>query len=96
MKFLNAELGELVGDVCSIAERSVSPKSRQTTSAADKLVFFVVDPPKWGYELWRTDGTREGTFAVETFDNSPPGNLTAMGGRLYFSSDSARGKKHSK
>ncbi|NPC72440.1 HYR domain-containing protein [Corallococcus exiguus] len=51
-------------------------------------VFFTVDDRIHGQELWRTDGTQEGTALVTDLlpgvDGSQPTHLTAMGGQLYF------------
>jgi ELWxxDGT repeat protein len=58
------------------------------------LVFSSADDGQSGRELWRTDGTAEGTFCVQdiypgadagsTPYNSDPRNLIAVGGSLYF------------
>jgi ELWxxDGT repeat protein len=52
-------------------------------------VFFRAADPDHGTELWRTDGTPEGTRLVADLvpgpGSSDPQGLTAAGGRLYFS-----------
>ncbi|RKH66743.1 HYR domain-containing protein [Corallococcus aberystwythensis] len=51
-------------------------------------VFFTVDDQLHGRELWRTDGTPEGSALVTDLmpgrEGSIPTHLTAMGGQLYF------------
>jgi ELWxxDGT repeat protein len=52
-------------------------------------VFFRAADPDHGTELWRTDGTAQGTRLVADLvpgpGSSDPQGLTAAGGRLYFS-----------
>ena len=54
----------------------------------DGVLYFAADDGVSGNELWRTDGTREGTYlAVDIapgYDGSVPGGLTVAGNRLYF------------
>jgi ELWxxDGT repeat protein len=60
----------------------------QLTPLGDSL-FFRAGDPDHGTELWRTDGTPEGTVLVTDLvagpGSSDPQGLTAAGGRLYFS-----------
>lgn len=73
-------------------DSSVNPSSfpEQFTSAGDTL-YFTANDIEHGTELWRTDGTREGTRMVkDIFPNSPssnPENLVALGNVLYFTAD---------
>ncbi|WP_161604374.1 ELWxxDGT repeat protein [Roseiconus nitratireducens] len=50
--------------------------------------FFVADDGKSGSELWKTDGTAEGTVLVKDLlpgpDTSSPRDLTVVGGELFF------------
>jgi hypothetical protein len=50
------------------------------------LTFFVVDHPRHGAELWRTDGTRAGTFELHGLGEWPAQleGFTALKGRLLF------------
>ncbi len=51
-------------------------------------VFFRAWDPDHGTELWRTDGTPEGTRVLDLVPGPPssdPQGLAAAGGRLYFS-----------
>ena len=55
----------------------------------DGVLYFAADDTVSGRELWRTDGTREGTFLVADivpgYAGSDPADLTVAAGRLYFS-----------
>ncbi|HEY4632638.1 MAG TPA: ELWxxDGT repeat protein, partial [Candidatus Limnocylindrales bacterium] len=53
-------------------------------------LFFVADPGTRIPELWRTDGTAEGTQRVSAEPRSPFG-LTNVNGTLYFSAADAQG-----
>jgi ELWxxDGT repeat protein len=54
----------------------------------DGVLYFAANDSVSGNELWRTDGTREGTFLavdiVPGYNGSDPGGLTIAGNRLYF------------
>lgn len=60
-----------------------------TSRAVGRLVYFVARAPLLGCELWRTDGTADGTFVVKDIWSGPAGSsprrLTAAGAWLYFS-----------
>ncbi len=65
---------------------------------AGSTLFFRAWDPEHGIELWRTDGTPEGTVLVRDVlpgpASSDPQDLTAAGGRLYFSArDAAHGRE---
>jgi ELWxxDGT repeat protein len=58
-----------------------------------ELAFFVARDEAHGYELWRTDGTSEGTFMVKDIWPGPGGNSSAphamntIHGRFVFHAD---------
>ena len=58
---------------------------------ANGLLFFSADYPNMGREVWRTDGTTNGTFYVRDLrsggDGSNPQNFYNLGGTLYFSAN---------
>jgi ELWxxDGT repeat protein len=61
-------------------------------------LFFRAWDPEHGIELWKTDGTPQGTVLVRDLlpgpASSDPQDLTAAGGRLYFSArDAAHGRE---
>lgn len=55
---------------------------------AGGVLYFRSGDPSLGQELWRTDGTPQGTHLVADLApkeaSSSPENLTAVGGMLYF------------
>lgn len=57
-------------------------------TAVGKLLFFVADDGVTGRELWRSDGTSDGTFLVSDIYSgsfsSEPNELTDLGGNVYF------------
>jgi ELWxxDGT repeat protein len=58
---------------------------------AGRAVFFAADDGTTGQELWKTDGTAEGTALVKDIrsgpDRSLPIQLTDVNGTLFFSAD---------
>ncbi len=58
-------------------------------------LFFVADNGYQGAELWKSDGTVEGTLLVKDirpgFQGTRIENLTAIGERLYFAADDGSG-----
>ena len=67
----------------------------------DSLLLFVQDTDDFGPELWRTNGTPEGTYQVEDirrvnepgFSNYHISNLTVIGDLAYFSADDGFGNR---
>ncbi len=57
----------------------------------DSVVYFRADDGVHGRELWRTDGTADGTFLVKDIhlgsENSRVSSLKSLGGLLYFLAD---------
>ncbi len=55
----------------------------------DGVLYFVGERRETGWELWRSDGTTEGTELVRDFsvgpDSSFPRELVVAGGKLFFS-----------
>lgn len=75
--------------------KTVNPSTQG--SQADACVeyagacYFEAEDNVHGRELWKTDGTPDGTVLVQDIrpgaDGSYPRDLTVAGGRLYFSAD---------
>ena len=73
------------------------PFAPDFTPEGNTLYFRAWDP-EHGTELWKTDGTPQGTALVRDIlpgpASSDPQELTAAGGRLYFSArDAAHGRE---
>jgi ELWxxDGT repeat protein len=58
-------------------------------TAVDDTLFFTAVDRETGIELWASDGSTEGTRLVRDIrpgpEQSEPGRLTSVGGRLFFS-----------
>jgi ELWxxDGT repeat protein len=61
------------------------------SAVMDGVLYLVVDGLSLGRELWRSDGTAEGTLPVLDIrpgeGSSDPAELTVAKGRLYFTAD---------
>jgi ELWxxDGT repeat protein len=58
------------------------------TATTPQLLFFLRD----GGQLWRTDGTAQGTWRIDTTGAQSISRLTVMNERLYFLARDARGR----
>ena len=59
-------------------------------TAGGELLFFVVDDPEYGKEIWVSNGTAAGTYMVDNINpsgGSDPQYLVYYGGELFFSAD---------
>jgi ELWxxDGT repeat protein len=63
----------------------------QANNAADGVFYFAIREPAHGRELWRSDGTAEGTYRLTDVCpgrcDSDPSDVTVFHGHLYFSAD---------
>lgn len=80
---------ELVMDIYPGKESSkVGEMHRFTSNPYGVMTLFVATTPDYGRELWKTDGTREGTTLwkdlIEGAGSSDPNRLTSERGELYF------------
>jgi ELWxxDGT repeat protein len=70
------------------------PDSRSYLEAIGNTLFFTGSDGVSGYELWRSDGTAGGTVLVKDLNpgsgDSVPGDLTNVGGRLWFTANHHR------
>lgn len=82
----NGNGASLVSNNFKLENRSREFKSNLT--AVGNQVFFSGNDGISGYELWKSDGTDEGTHRVADLrpglHSSSPRNLTAVGNTLYF------------
>src|SRR5262249_40141738 len=60
-------------------------------AAGGAFLFTARDGTAASFQLWRTDGTSQGTARVATDLLPPEGNLTAFAGQLYYISEDGRG-----
>jgi ELWxxDGT repeat protein len=75
--------------------RDIAPGSRGSSprhfAVLGKLLYFQADDGSHGAELWRTDGSAEGTAIVKDLQpgtrSSSPRFLTQYKGKLYFQAD---------
>ncbi|WZO98895.1 FG-GAP-like repeat-containing protein [Isosphaeraceae bacterium EP7] len=89
------ELWKITGTAAPVEVKDLNPGPSgsyptKLTSAGGLLYFSAVGGDlNNNAELWRSDGTEAGTFAlkneVSAVDSSDPGNLTAVGSTLFFS-----------
>lgn len=68
------------------------------SAVIDGTLYWVIDTQAQGQELWRTDGSEEGTSIVADLfagpEDSNPAGFQVHGGRLYFAaSDPVRGRE---
>lgn len=84
---------------CFITQaRSQSSHSRNKSYSAlssitptEKFFFFTLNDDEHGLELWRSDGTTEGTFLIRDIhpdqSSSSPSNFKLIGDKLFFTAD---------
>ena len=82
----------LLRDIAAGEASSMLPRyDRELTATAGGFVYFAADDGTRGRELWRTDGTTEGTHLVRDIArgraSSSPSHLRASGDRIYFGAD---------
>jgi len=61
--------------------------------AVGNLLYFTAQTPRFGYELWRSDGTTAGTVIVKNINltrSSYPESPAELGGTLFFQADDGR------
>ena len=60
----------------------------QAYAVLNDIIYFAADDGLHGAELWRSDGTEEGTYLVKDIvpgvEGSFPYTITAINGKLYF------------
>ena len=71
-----------------------APKTPQFLTPLGDVVYFTAEDPASGRELWRSDGTPEGTTQVAELNvgmaSANPVYLTVAGGLLYFVADDGK------
>jgi ELWxxDGT repeat protein len=71
-----------------------SSVARDGLVALNGTVFFAAGYPGQGLQLWKSDGTPEGTVPVEDFfvgSTTRPQNLTVVGDKLFFTATDGLG-----
>jgi ELWxxDGT repeat protein len=79
------------GSIRSLARRDSHPR----LSVMDKVVYFAADDGTHGYELWRTDGSEQGTSLVADINPGAQGSfvneVTVVGQSLFFRAKESSG-----
>jgi ELWxxDGT repeat protein len=74
-----------------INESPASPAAEADPVRLGPYLYFVANQPGTGRELWRTDGTLQGTSLVRDIHPGPlggaPEHLTVVGDALFFTAD---------
>ncbi len=64
-------------------------------TSVNNILFFTAWDEQYGYELWRSDGTPQGTFWLRDINPGPGGSLPFLvqtrDGMLFFTADDGRG-----
>lgn len=85
---LDAAVPRLLRDINPGTADSFAGEFVPLASGGNEFVYFRADDGAHGFELWRTDGTTDGTQLVMDQRVGPangfPTNITAIAGRLYF------------
>ena len=72
-------------------EYGPNSSSPQNLTAVNGVLYFVADDGTHGRELWKSDGTADGTVMVKDINpgsgSSSPRDLTDVNGVLYFAAD---------
>ena len=80
----------LVKDITAAPIRA-STQSPKDLVAIGNVIYFTADDGSTGRELWRSDGTPNGTSQITDIvpgtGDASPGNLTAVGTTLFFTAD---------
>lgn len=94
-QFVDVKLLKTDGMVSNTVElKNFTDQAQITNVEFVKLndeLFFTVDTPSHGNELWKTDGTEAGTMLVKDIyngvNNSDPRNLFVFKNKLYFTAN---------
>lgn len=85
-----SSLGGELTLVKDIWQGNTSSNISNFVKGANNVVFFTAEDGIHGVELWKTDGTENGTVMVKDINpngSSSPQNLTLANGRIYFTAD---------
>ncbi|MEW6498305.1 MAG: ELWxxDGT repeat protein, partial [Cyanobacteriota bacterium] len=82
---------QLVRDINPGAGSALSFNKQPNFASIGNTLYFSANNGSVGQELWRSDGTANGTTLVQDINpgvnSSDPSNLTALNGTLYFSAN---------
>ncbi len=90
---LNVSDGSAAGTSLLVSLPTDEPSSSIASQFIDAggVVFFTADDGLQGVELWRTDGTEEGTVLVKDIRPGPgssgPSKFATMGNKVFFQAD---------
>lgn len=91
-EFLFGQIRDIFpGSASSIGDFIPDSARPETFTEVNGTLFFVADNGTFGSELWRSDGTEQGTQQVRDIyvgrDGSNPSDLVNVDGVLYFAAD---------
>jgi ELWxxDGT repeat protein len=84
----------LVKDIFPGSSSSVDIATPASFAVYRGMLYFAANDPVSGVELWKTDGTSDGTVLVKDIapvGGSNPAGLTVVGDSLYFGTSAATG-----
>ncbi len=83
--------GVLVKDITTTDYSGYAVSADVEVTSVGSVLFFVGNDGRAGEELWKSDGTADGTVMVKDINlgsgYANPGNFAAVGNTLYFSAD---------
>lgn len=80
----SSENTRLLKDINPGSENAITTTFTASSVQFNNLLYFVADDGQTGGELWKTDGTTEGTIRVTDSINADIPQLTVVGDKIFF------------